>query len=122
MPQDYLEAVLAKIMPPKRTVKSDADLDGSDKLHAIEGRSAGRQMPRFGQPNFDAPLVECYHEYQYRNRNPLWYECEYHYTDVGEIACILNAKTIRNRVHRRFKVWILESLIIVSSTRQCSKE
>ena len=84
MPQDYLDAVLAQIMPPKRTVQTDADLDGSDKLKAIKGRLAGRQMPRFGQPTFDAPLVEWYHEYQYRNRNPLWYEREYYYSDDGK--------------------------------------
>lgn len=84
MPQEYLDAVLVQIMPPKRTVRTDADLDGSDKLHAIEGRLQGKQMPRFGQPNFDAPLVEWYHEYKYRSKNPLWWEREYYYTDDGK--------------------------------------
>ncbi len=86
MPQEYLDAVLVQIMPAKRREpKTDADLDGSDKLHAIEGSLQGKQMPRFGQPSFDAPLVEWYREYQYRNRNPLWYEREYHYTDDGTL-------------------------------------
>lgn len=84
MPQDYLDGVLAQIMPPKRRIpKTDADLDGSDKLKAIQGRLWGREMPRFGQPSFDAPIVEWYHEYQFRNTHPFWYEKEYQFLDDG---------------------------------------
>ena len=85
MPQDYLGVILAQITPKRREPKTDADLDGSDKLHAIEGRLQGRKQPRFGQPSFDAPLIEWYREYQFRLRNPYWYEREYHYTDDGEL-------------------------------------
>ena len=86
MPQDYLDSVLARIMPPKRPLpKTDAELDGSDKLHAIEARWKARQMPRFGQPSFDAPLVEWYLEYRYRNLHPLWHENEYHFMKDGTL-------------------------------------
>lgn len=88
MPQDYLAGVMAQInaiQPARRpSPKTDADLDGSDKLKALEGRLAGREMPRFGQPSFDAPLVEWYHEYHYRLKYPLWWQREYHWTDDGE--------------------------------------
>lgn len=84
MPQEYLDAIIAQMLPPKRPLpKTDADLDGSDKLKAIEGRLMGRKLPRFGQPSFDAPLVEWYHEYRYRNAHPHWYEREYYYTEDG---------------------------------------
>ncbi|MBR0060708.1 MAG: hypothetical protein IJP68_04425 [Selenomonadaceae bacterium] len=88
MPQDYLQGVLAQIkaiQPARHSPKTDAELDGSDKLHAIEARWKAREMPRNGQPSFDAPLVEWYREYQFRNRHPLWYEKEYHYTDNGKL-------------------------------------
>lgn len=88
MPQEYLQGVLAQIkaiQPARHSPKTDAELDGSDKLHAIEARWQAREMPRNGQPTFDAPLVEWYHEYQFRNRHPLWYEKEYRYTDNGEL-------------------------------------
>ena len=88
MPQEYLQGVLAQIkaiQPARHLPITDAELDGSDKLHAIEARWQAREMPRNGQPIFDAPLVEWYHEYQFRNRHPLWYEKEYRYTADGNL-------------------------------------
>ena len=88
MPQDYLHDVLAQIkaiQPARHLPATDAELDGSDKLHAIEARCQARKMPRNGQPSFDAPLVEWFHEYRLRNRNPLWFENEYRYTDDGNL-------------------------------------
>lgn len=86
IPQDYLKAIVAQTLPPKRREPvSDSDLDGSDKLKAIWARLKGREMPRFGQPSFDAELVEWYREYQFRNKHPLWYESEYHFLDDGTL-------------------------------------
>lgn len=86
IPQDYLKAIVAQTLPPKRREPvSDSDLDGSDKLKAIWTRLKGREMPRFGQPSFDAELVEWYREYQFRNKHPLWYESEYHFLDDGTL-------------------------------------
>lgn len=88
MPQDYLQGVLAQIkaiQPARRLPKTDAELDGSDKLHAIEARWKAREMPRNGQPSFDAPLIEWYHEYYFRSRHPLWYEKEYYFIADGEM-------------------------------------
>ena len=86
MPQEYLNAIVAQMLPPKRPLpKTDTDLDGSDELHAVEGRLAGRKWPRFGQPSFDAPLVEWYLEYRYRNEHPFWYEQEYRFNDDGDL-------------------------------------
>lgn len=91
MSQDYLQGVLAQIkaiQPLRHSPKTDTDLDGSDKLHAIEARIKAREMPRNGQPNFDAPLIEWYHEYQFRNRHPFWHEKKYYYTDDGKLILI----------------------------------
>ena len=88
MPQDYLQGVLAQIkaiQPAWREPTTNAELDGSDKLHAIETRWQARKMPRNGQPPFDAPLVEWFHEYHFRNRNPFWFENEYRYADNGNL-------------------------------------
>ena len=85
MPQEYLNGILAQCTPKRREPKTDAELDGSDRLHAIEGRLQGRKQPRFGQPDFDAPLIEWYREYQFRRMNPYWYEREYHYADDGTL-------------------------------------
>lgn len=85
MPQEYLNGILAQCTPKRREPKTDAELDGSDRLKAIEGRLMGRKQPRFGQPDFDAPLIEWYREYQFRHMNPYWYEREYHYTDDGTL-------------------------------------
>ena len=84
IPQDYLDAILAQCTPKRREPQNDADLDGSDRLHAIEGRWQGRKQPRFGQPSFDAPLIEWYREYHFRLMHSSWYEREYYYTDDGE--------------------------------------
>ena len=85
IPKEYLDAIVAQTMPRKRPLpKTDADLDGSDKLKAIEGRLSGRKLPRFGQPSFDAPLVEWYIEYRYREANPFWIQKEYHWTEDGK--------------------------------------
>lgn len=85
MPQDYLDAIVAQTMPRKRREPTtDAELIANgDKLKAIEGRLMGRELPRFGQPSFNAPLIEWYREYQFRRSNPFWYEDEYHYLDDG---------------------------------------
>lgn len=84
MPQDYLDAILAQCTPKCREPQNNAELKAfGDELKAIEGRVMGRRQPRFGQPAFDAPLIEWYREYRYRILNPLWYEREYHYTDDG---------------------------------------
>lgn len=56
-----------------------------EEIHALEGRMAGRKMPRFGQPSFDAPLVDWYREYQFRTDNPFWWESEYYYLDDGTL-------------------------------------
>lgn len=86
IPQEYWDEIIPQLMPPKRREPiSDSDLDGSDKLKAIWTRLKGREMPRFGQPSFDAPLVEWYREYQFRNKHPLWYESEYHFLDDGTL-------------------------------------
>ena len=89
MPQEYLENLMAQInaiQPGRKYLPmTDADLDGSDKLKAMEARINGRKRPRWGQPDEDAPLVEWYHEYRYRFiDHPLWFEQEYYYTDDGE--------------------------------------
>lgn len=84
MPQEYLNGILVQITPKRREPKTDAELKAyGDELKAIEGRLQGRKQPRFGQPDFDAPLIEWYREYQFRRMNPYWYEREYHYTDDG---------------------------------------
>jgi len=85
MPQEYLTGILAQIMPKRREPQTDADLDGGDKLKAIYGRLQGMQMARYGQPDFDAPLIEWYREYRFRLKHPHWYEREYHYTDDGTL-------------------------------------
>ena len=86
MPQDYLDGILAQCTPKRREPQNDAEVKAyGEELHAIEGRLMGRKQPRFGQPSFDAPLIEWYREYRYRLLNPLWYEREYHYTDDGEL-------------------------------------
>lgn len=83
MPQDYLDTIVSQTMPRKRRLPTtDAELKANgEELHAIEGRLMGREMPRHGQPSFDAPLVEWYREYLFRRKHPLWYEREYHCTD-----------------------------------------
>lgn len=87
MPQEYVDNVLAQIeaiQPKRREPQNDAEVKAfGEELHAIEGRTAGRRKPRFGQPAFDAPLIEWYREYRYRLKHPLWHEREYHYTDDG---------------------------------------
>lgn len=95
MPQDYLDSVLAQIILPKRPLpKTDSDLDSDERFIAkclrrkANTRFVGqalKDMPRFGQPSFDAPLVDWYHEYRYRNLHPLWYTNEYRYTDDGTL-------------------------------------
>ena len=80
MPQDYLDGVLAQINRYQSGKRDDFD-----ELKALQGRIWARDMPRFGQPAFDAPLADWYREYQYRINHPFWYEREYHYTDDGTL-------------------------------------
>ena len=86
IPQEYFDEIMPSLLPPKRhEPQTDGELDGSDELKAIQGRLAGREMPRFGQPSMDAPLVEWYREYQFRNANPFWYEREYRRAEDGTL-------------------------------------
>lgn len=72
MPQDYLEAVVAQMMPKQ---KYPPHLDTIQKWAAVETKIEARRRPRPGQPDFDAPLEDWYRE---RDRRNQWYiaDCE----------------------------------------------
>lgn len=89
MPEEYAAEVQAKLkryQPLNREPKSDEEVkELGYELNVLETRIAARKMPRFGQPDYEAGLLEWYQEYRYRRKKPLWYEEEYHYTDEGKV-------------------------------------
>lgn len=90
MPDDYADEIQALLMSYQhgKQPQCDADLDGSDRLKAIEARWEARTKyarQRHGQPSFDAPLIDWYHEYQYRRQHPFWYEREYRVDADGNL-------------------------------------
>lgn len=90
MPTDYADEVqtlFKRYQPLNREPKTDAEVkELGYELNVIETKLDARRLPRFGQPSFDAPLVDWYREFKFRRLHPLWYEREYRYSDDGELV------------------------------------